>query len=96
MKQRSDLLVSTRRQMTVLGEVARMVTTTESQRIRFAFGGILVLFALFNTIVAAVGPLFMVGPTGLIAFSLFLAFLSGFLGFYLMSLPFVEEEAGTQ
>jgi drug/metabolite transporter superfamily protein YnfA len=77
--------------MTVLREVAGMVTTTESKRIRFAFGGIFVLFALFITIVAAVAPLYMVGPTGLITFSLILAFLSGFWGFYLMSLPFVEE-----
>jgi len=69
-----------------------MLTTTESKRTRFAFGGI-VLFALYITILAAVlGP--FVGGTVFIL--IVLAFPSGFLGFYLMSSLFVEEESATR
>jgi len=93
MKQRSDLLVSTRRQMTVLRDVARMVITTESKQIRFAFGGVLVLIALYITIVMAVASVsagFLWGMNGILAMGL----ISGFVGFFLMSSLFVEEESG--
>lgn len=70
-----------------------MLATAESKRTRFAFGGVLVLFALYITIMAAVfGP--FVGGTVLAL--IVLAFPSGFLGFYLMSSLFVEEESSTQ
>ncbi|MCK4244561.1 MAG: hypothetical protein KAX20_02940 [Candidatus Omnitrophica bacterium] len=92
MKQRSDLLVSTCRQMTVLREVARMLTTTESKRIRFAIGGILVLIALYFTIVAAVA----VPPLGGSIIYMAVGCPIGFWGFILMSSLFVEEESGTR
>jgi ABC-type multidrug transport system permease subunit len=93
MKQSSDLLVSTHRQMAVPRQEARMLTTTESKQTRFAFGGVLVLFALYITIFAAVlGP--FVGGTVFIL--IVLAFPSGFLGFHMMSSLFVKEESGTR
>ena len=93
MNQGPDLLVSTSRHMTVLGWEARILGTTESKRTRFAFGGVLVLFALYITIIAAVLGFFVGGTVFIL---IVLAFPSVFLGLYMMSSLFVMEESGTQ
>lgn len=79
--------------MTVLREAARMVITTESKQIRFAIGGVLVLIALYITIVMAVASVsagFLRGMNGILAMGL----RSGSVSFFLMSSLFVEEESG--